>query len=238
VGSSLNSQFIATPQLPIPPSPASRARGILSDDAAAVVKARAMAEAQTDGSYPAGGACPARRHQSRRSIRADRAPLCRTVEPLLEAPLRIRSRIGTHRVRRRWAAAGVGSWRDERDRAAEPRHRRTAARRVPRGLARAGGEDRSVSPRDRRVRWRDALSDAVEDPGRRPCARHRTWISARDGARRPHLRPAQPERTQRELYLRGDAGRVPRTAERDGRTGRAGAAAQGERSGASCEERA
>jgi len=178
-----------------------------------------MAEAQTHGSYPAGSACPARRHQSWRSIRADGAPLCRAIEPFLEAPLRIRSRIGTHLVRRRWAAAGVGSWRDERDRAAEPWDRRTAARRVPRGLARAGGEDRSVSSGNRRVRWRDALSDAVEDAGRGARAGHRSWISARDGTRRPHLRPAQPERTKRELYVRGDAGRVPRVEERDGRTG-------------------
>ena len=66
------------------------------------------------------------------------------------------------------------------------------------------------------LRRRDALPRAGEGPGRFVGdAGDRARFSAGDDPRRPCLRAAQPERAQRELQLRGDAGGISRAAPGD-----------------------
>src|SRR3954451_11540936 len=100
-------------------------------------------------------------------------------------------------------------------RAAEPRNRRPSAGGVRRGVAHSGEENRSLPAGNRRLRRGDDLSLVVASAWREGGHSDRARLSACDGTRCGNLRAAEPEREERELLVRRNAGCVRRAAAGD-----------------------
>jgi hypothetical protein len=169
-----------------------------------------MGRSSTDRRNPAGRPRHTGGHQSRRVVRDHRPSLRRADQPVLGAPLRRGRCPRADHPRGRRAAAGVGDRDDQPGRAADAGDRYPDADRIPGRLEDSRKEDRTLSPRDRRVRRRDDVPRAVARARPRRSPRDQAGLPERHRPRRAAVRAAQSQRAQRPLLLRRHAAGVQR----------------------------